>query len=45
MTMSAIPITSGSMSSTRNFVPDSERFAEEPNSGCIRSRLRRVIAA
>ena len=45
MTMSAIAINSGSMSSTRNFVPDSERFADEPNSGCSASRLSRVIAA
>ena len=33
------------MSSTRNFVPDSERFADEPNSGCRASRLNRVMAA
>ena len=45
MTMSAIAISSGSMSSTRNFVPESERFADEPNSGCSAARLRRVIAA
>ena len=39
MTMSATAAMSGSMSATRNLVPDRLRLAEEPNSGCAASRL------
>jgi len=44
MTMSAMAMISGSMSSILNFVPLSERLADEPNSGKRASWLSRVRA-
>ena len=45
MQISAIARTSGSISSTRNFVPVSERLADDPKTGCPLFKLKRLISA